>query len=600
MVRKAYSYIRMSTAVQLKGDSLRRQLELSETYAAENGLELVKSIEGVSLQDIGVSAYKSKNSEIGVLRIFLEALRENKIESNSSLLIESLDRLSRDKVSSALSQFLEILAFGIEIVTLIDGQKYTQKSIDENIAPLYISLAIMLRANEESATKSRRIRAVWENKRSKIETNKLTKVCPGWMSYDEDKKKFLLIDDKATVVKLIFEMCSKTCGVLGIVKYLNSNNVPEFGRGKMWYRSYLIKILNNRAVLGEFQPGTRKDGIQLPIGAPIKNYYPAVVTEDVFLAAQAAIKRRTQATRGPKGPTFQNILTGLVFCKSCGVTMAYRNRGQLPKGGQTLLCTNRANGKSCTMSEWKYEDTVEIILKHLHEIDFSSLTTANDTEQKNIEGQLESIHLKIEDLIKQELRLIQMLSTEDWNDRAKAQFSQRLDEIATEIDEKTKESNNLKSLKVEQEEAQAVLRTTALKELLDNFESKKADYYWRSAVNELLRKAITRIDLQELPYVFQPWDFTNKDPEVTSYRRSSVEKSTLPFAELIAQKAFKEHCKKFTKRLFIKYKNGSTRIVGYGYGTDSSMYQNSVKSKNNMVNCDIPPKGSPPRTPHSK
>jgi len=36
----AYSYIRFSTPEQLKGDSLRRQLEKSQNYADEHGLDL--------------------------------------------------------------------------------------------------------------------------------------------------------------------------------------------------------------------------------------------------------------------------------------------------------------------------------------------------------------------------------------------------------------------------------------------------------------------------------------------------------------------------------------------------------------------------------
>lgn len=36
----AFSYIRMSSGQQLKGDSLRRQLKLSEDYAAEHNLRL--------------------------------------------------------------------------------------------------------------------------------------------------------------------------------------------------------------------------------------------------------------------------------------------------------------------------------------------------------------------------------------------------------------------------------------------------------------------------------------------------------------------------------------------------------------------------------
>ena len=44
--RKAYSYIRMSTDAQLKGDSLRRQLENSSRYIADNNLELVEDLAG--------------------------------------------------------------------------------------------------------------------------------------------------------------------------------------------------------------------------------------------------------------------------------------------------------------------------------------------------------------------------------------------------------------------------------------------------------------------------------------------------------------------------------------------------------------------------
>lgn len=73
MKPKAYSYVRMSTDVQLKGDSLRRQTEESKRYCEENGLELV---EDFKLQDIGVSAYRGKNVTQGELGRFL-SLAEN-------------------------------------------------------------------------------------------------------------------------------------------------------------------------------------------------------------------------------------------------------------------------------------------------------------------------------------------------------------------------------------------------------------------------------------------------------------------------------------------------------------------------------------------
>ncbi|MDH6266373.1 DNA invertase Pin-like site-specific DNA recombinase, partial [Rhizobium sp. SG_E_25_P2] len=54
---RAYSYVRMSTHKQLSGDSLRRQLEKSRSFAKEHGLRLDEG-----LSDIGVSAWKGKNA----------------------------------------------------------------------------------------------------------------------------------------------------------------------------------------------------------------------------------------------------------------------------------------------------------------------------------------------------------------------------------------------------------------------------------------------------------------------------------------------------------------------------------------------------------
>src|SRR5437879_3718410 len=117
-MRKAYSYIRMSTDKQLSGDSLRRQREASENYAKVHSLELVDSLDGRDLRDIGVSGFKGANSKKGVLSVFLGHLNAGKIDVNSVLLIESFDRLSRDDVFDAFSLFSSILNKGIEIITL--------------------------------------------------------------------------------------------------------------------------------------------------------------------------------------------------------------------------------------------------------------------------------------------------------------------------------------------------------------------------------------------------------------------------------------------------------------------------------------------------
>src|SRR5437879_2330587 len=64
---KAYSYLRFSTPDQLKGDSQRRQLEAARSYAREQGLELDEEL---TFHDLGVTAFRGKNANVGMLARF--------------------------------------------------------------------------------------------------------------------------------------------------------------------------------------------------------------------------------------------------------------------------------------------------------------------------------------------------------------------------------------------------------------------------------------------------------------------------------------------------------------------------------------------------
>jgi hypothetical protein len=117
----AFSYIRFSSAKQELGDSLRRQQRKAEEYAAKHGLQL----DSQSYQDLGISAFRGQNAAQGNLSKFLEAVESGKIARGSFLLVESLDRLSRNDVDVALQMFLRIIGAGITVVTLIDEQSYS-------------------------------------------------------------------------------------------------------------------------------------------------------------------------------------------------------------------------------------------------------------------------------------------------------------------------------------------------------------------------------------------------------------------------------------------------------------------------------------------
>ncbi|QQR39030.1 recombinase family protein [Devosia rhizoryzae] len=385
MPRTAYSYIRMSTPSQIKGDSLRRQADSSLRYALEHNLDIDETLE---LKDLGVSAYKGDNATTGALSRFLQAVDTGRVSPGSVLLVESLDRLSRQRVGAAMSLFLNIVERGITIVTLSDGQIYAPGISDP--IPLLQSLLIMSRAHEESQLKGQRVAAAWQRKRDTIDLEKLSKQCPLWLRLADDRKQFFVQADRAEIVRTIFEWSLEGLGRYSIAKRLNGDSVPPFGRAAKWQESYVEKILSNRAVIGEFQPHRKIDGRRIPHGAAIADYFPAVVERDLFYAVQGVRFERRSGAGGRRGVDHANLFTHVARCGECGDPMRMVNKGKKPKGGRYLRCASSLLGSGCTAKAWPYEAFERAFLSFCGEIDIASAEDAADHQAANT-ARLQSI-----------------------------------------------------------------------------------------------------------------------------------------------------------------------------------------------------------------
>ena len=82
----------------------------------------------------------------------MEAVEQGKIEKNSCLIVESLDRLTRQQIEDALELFLRIIKSGITIVTLADGELIFRRG-ELDMAKLILAIAILSRGHNESAVR---------------------------------------------------------------------------------------------------------------------------------------------------------------------------------------------------------------------------------------------------------------------------------------------------------------------------------------------------------------------------------------------------------------------------------------------------------------
>ncbi len=370
-VKNAISYLRFSSPKQASNDSYRRQLESTEKFCKEHDLALSNRLE-----DLGVSAWTGKNlGDDAALGGFLKLVESGKIPKGSVLIVENLDRLSRAKILDAMHLFTSIIKNGIEIVTTMDSKWYSEKSISENPTDLMVSIIYLTRGNNESETKSLRLKASWLNRHGKISRGEFAKVhCPSWITKQDNK--YVLIKENAEKVKLIFDLYINGYGASTLIQELNKRGIEPFTKTHKWNLVFIHKLLQNPAVIGIYEN----------VGLSVKNYYPPCVSEEVFYKAIAQRKSNNHYLCKTDTKREVNIFGGLCKCAKCGGNMALYSC----KGGKTnndkkyrfLICQN-AKIKKCEYIFTPFEKFNDSFLFLLTHAKFIKLMFAGETEIKD-------------------------------------------------------------------------------------------------------------------------------------------------------------------------------------------------------------------------
>ena len=362
----AYSYLRFSTPEQSKGDSRRRQAAMAEGYATRHGLHLDAAL---NFRDLGMSAFRSKNARQGGLRDFLSAVEFGLVPPESTLLIESLDRLSRAEVLEAQALFLQIINAGITIVTLIDERSYSKISLNLNPIDLLISLIIMMRANDESATKSKRLRAAVASNREDPNSRYHGAQCPAWLKPKSSKDGYEIIPERTAIIRRIFSEAMAGRGLQSITRDLNADGTPMFGRGnqrgKLWQRALIRHILYTPTVIGEYLPhrGEMVNGQLRFVPTVTKHgYYPAVIdrADWDFLQQRRRAWSRHYKCRARSTTLVANVISRLAKCPRCGRPMVLV-RDDHPNH-KYLVCMAWREAKRCS-NEWvRYPEIEDVFI----------------------------------------------------------------------------------------------------------------------------------------------------------------------------------------------------------------------------------------------
>ena len=497
----AISYTRFSTLEQEKGDSRRRQDQGAKDYAEKHNLTLDESHE---YKDLGISGYKGDNRIDGALKRLIDLVDKGEIPKGSVLIVEHLDRLSREKVMDALSLFINLIQKGIKIVTLQDDQEYDISSINNNSNLLSNSIYLMTAAHNESLKKSVRIKEALEEKREKLRNNEIkiySAKCPLWVKLSEDKTTFVQIPEACEAIKIIFKKRLEGKGSYKIEKELNSDpdiwKPPVQGRNKTggWRDSYINKILRNRKLIGEYQPHEMKTktitkngkeeerNIPVAEGDPIKDYYPKVINEGLFYKVQVLIKQNGKfpgnGGGGGNKDKGSNLFTHVVKCGICESSMQF-----VDKGIQYLICDSKRRKNEvpitikkdqkqidakiaaklshrnipdskvktvdmvCTAKSVRYDEFERIFFKNFDELDITTLLPDEDETtklKKEKENKISENNFKLNEFESEIKKIIKMIDISK-NEKSLKRYDKEIAENLT-----AKEKLQAENQKLEQE-----------------------------------------------------------------------------------------------------------------------------------------------------
>lgn len=331
-MRQVLTYLRFSSKPQERGDSIRRQTELFDRWLKANpDAEVIDQF-----KDEGQSAFHGKHLKGDFGRMLQNIEAGKYLAGQTVLLVESEDRLNRQKARNTENLVDLITGKGIDVICLASGKVYNSENIDELGTSIQLKIAAHI-AYQQSKDKSKKVSDAWgERVRLALEgKQQLTKNVPGWI--DPDTRK---LNEHAQTVKDIFRLLLKGESLHRIARHLQASGTKSFSRRKdaNGFSVHSVRtILRSESTIGTLAASNHNDR------PAITGYYEAAVDIATFNKAQEILsKNRIGRTPASDNPITINLFKGMMRCQ-CGASVHPTGVKNTYQG--VYRCNNAVDGR---------------------------------------------------------------------------------------------------------------------------------------------------------------------------------------------------------------------------------------------------------------
>ena len=319
--------------------------------------------------DTGISAHDGSNKRKGKLKELIDMISDMHIKEGDYIFVESIDRLSRQRLLQAKELVNGILEKGVILITTIDGQRYEKPNETNRIDDLQQDILLSViakRAHEESKTKSVRRKSAWNRAKKLADEDKAIfngHNPPYGISYNKEENRFEIVEDEAQEIRDIFESL-KYVGVSLTIRKINA-----YAKRK-WTNKNIHLLLQTKYVLGSYMAQCRDENKNKVFERFIEGYYPQIVSYELFNEALEAMKLRAHRKHyGNQTVGSLNIFRHSIKCDCCNASMLFEKQTN-PKGvcyGYFHCFTRKELKTNCNQPRFRFDLAYGLFLELVYQ-----------------------------------------------------------------------------------------------------------------------------------------------------------------------------------------------------------------------------------------
>lgn len=372
--KKAVLYARFSSENQ-KNESIDFQIRAIKECAKRDNVDIIETY-----IDRAKSATTDKRPD------FQRMIKDSKGGNFEIVYVFKLDRFARSKYDSVFYK-RDLLKNGVKVVSVTE-------QLDDSPESVILESVLEGMADYYSKNLSNLVnRGMYEGGLKCIH---MGGSAPLGLDVEKETRKYIINEEEAKAVRLIFEKYLQGYTVISIITELNSrgfktkkgasfgsNSIRNIIKNEKYCGTYVFNKSASKDAFGKRNNNKTKDEKDI---IRVKGAIPAIISEDDYNRAQALMETRKHGRQGRQKAKEIYLLSGIIKC-SCGHAM-YGNRRK-PKG-KPLYVSYRCGARhkkgvnsECKTPEIRKEYIEDYVLTELENFLVNDDTASNIVDNVN-------------------------------------------------------------------------------------------------------------------------------------------------------------------------------------------------------------------------